>query len=392
MKRFEIGKHVPQKGGFSAFIPNSFPPATEIKLPIKLLSAHTEAVHLLGKLDGVFGLLPDKDWFLTMFVLKDAFSSCQIEGTNATIPDVIERQNIESRSGPLSDVDDILHYIDALEHGLKRGGESPFSLRFLRELHERLMEGEKTSQFPFMEEFRATQFSYFGEFRTTQNWIGGTGLDDARFIPPPVYEMHRALGDLKKFLQTDDEFPVLVKAGLLHAQFETIHPFIGGNGRMGRMLMSMFLCQEKLLESPVLYLSSYFKKHQKLYFERLNGYPNGKVSEWLAFFMDGIIATARSAIKTCNGVRELRDRDMQKISELGKTATQSTMNILENLYKMPVIGIADIVKWTGFSHKGGYNAINRLVEMKILKPMKTGGSAYAQKWIYSDYIALFSED
>jgi Fic family protein len=154
----------------------------------------------------------------------------------------------------------------------------------------------------------------------------------------------------------------------------------------------MFLWREKLLNMPVLYLSSYFKKHQKFYYDKLDEYHNGQVYEWLEFFIEGIKNTANSAIRTCIGITELRDRDMKKIYALGKTAAKSTMGILENLYKMPIIGIAEIVQWTGFSRNGGYKAIGRLVEMKILKPMVEGDSVYAQKWIYNDYISLFNDN
>jgi Fic family protein len=343
--------------------------------------AHTEAVHLLGKLDGVTEYLPDRDWFLLMFIRKDAACSSQIEGTSATMMDVIEKQNIEPRPDLPADVDDIIHYIDALNYGIKRAGEFPFSLRFIRELHEKLMTGA-----------RATHHSYPGDFRTSQNWIGGTRPDNAHFVPPPVPDMYRALDDLEKFIHKDDGFLPLIKAGLLHSQFETIHPFSDGNGRTGRMLITMFLWKEKLLEMPVLYLSSFFKKHQQLYYEKLDGYRKGDVFEWLEFFLDGIICTANSSIKTCTGIAELRVRDMQKIHALGKTSAKSTLGILINLYSMPIVGIADIVKLTGFTNQGGYKVIERLVEMKILKPMKSGENIYGQKWIYADYISLFNDE
>jgi Fic family protein len=154
----------------------------------------------------------------------------------------------------------------------------------------------------------------------------------------------------------------------------------------------MYLWREKLLNTPVLYLSSYFKKYQQLYYEKLEGYHEGKVSEWLDFFIDGIKNTANSAIKTCIGIAELRDRDMRKMYSLGKTAAKSTMGILEHLFRLPIIGIAEVVKWTGFSRNGGYKAINRLVDMQILEPMSKGDYVYAQKWVYSDYIALFNDN
>jgi Fic family protein len=378
MNSFEIGKYIHQPTGYKAFIPNPFPPAVELPLSGTIMQLHTEGMRLLGKLDGITTLLPDKDWFLMMFVQKDASSSSQIEGTNATIMDAIEKQNVEPRSDLPQDVDDIIHYITALNYGIDRVKDFPFSLRFICELHEKLMTGA-----------RKTQFSYPGQFRTSQNWIGGTRPDNAQFVPPPVHEMKQALDDLERFIYRDDNYLPLIKAALLHAQFETIHPFNDGNGRTGRMLITMFLWYKKILEMPILYLSSFLKNHQQLYYDRLDGYHKGMVFEWLAFFLEGIIATADSAIKTCASITQLRERDMRKIQKLGKTAAESTLKILQQLYKMPIIGIADIIKWTGFSSPGGYKAIQRLVDMEILKSLNYGGTNYRQKWVYNDYLELF---
>jgi Fic family protein len=381
MNSFEIGKYIHQPAGYKAFIPNPFPPATDLKLPGKLMPLHTEGVRLLGKLDGITALLPDKDCFLMMFVQKDASSSSQIEGTNATIMDAIEKQNVEPRSGLPDDVDDIIHYINALNYGIDRVKDFPFSLRFICELHGKLMTGA-----------RETQFSYPGQIRRSQNWIGGTRPDNAHFVPPPVHEMQQALDDFERFIHADDTYLPLIKAGLLHAQFETIHPFNDGNGRTGRMLITLFLWYNKFLEIPILYLSSFFKKHQQLYYERLDGYHRGLVFEWLEFFLEGVITTAESAIKTCASITELREKDMRKIQKLGKTSAESTLNIVQHLYKMPIVGIADIIKWTGFTNPGGYKAIQRLVGMEILKPLHHGGTKYGQKWVYDEYLKLFVEN
>lgn len=378
MNKIVIGQYVQQPQGFKAFIPNDFPPSGNLGLHSKLIAKHTEAIRLLGKLDGITTLLPDKDWFLTMFIRKDASSSSQIEGTNATMMDVIERENIEPSSSLPADVDDIIHYIEALNYGLDRAKDFPFTLRFIRELHERLMTDART-----------THPAFPGEFRARQNWISGTRPDNAKYVPPPVHEMKIALHQLENFIHTDDDFLPLVKAGLLHAQFETIHPFNDGNGRTGRMLITMFLWNEKLLEMPILYLSSYFKQHQQIYYDRLDGYHNGEVAEWLEFFLDGIIETATSAIETCGAIARLRERDMAKVQMLNRTASEATVKVLENLYKMPIAGIADIAKWTGYTERGGYNVIDRLVTMDILVPMKTGDSIYAQKWVYKEYLDLF---
>ena len=266
MNNIKIGSFVQQSAGFKAFIPDEFPPIVGLSLPNTIISKHTEAIRLLGKLDGITELLPDKDWFLVMFVKKDASSSSQIEGTNATMMDVIEKENVEPSSSLPEDVDDIIHYIDALNYGLIRAKDFPLSLRFIRELHSKLML-----------KARSTHNSYPGEFRTSQNWIGGTRPDNATYVPPPVEDMNRALNDLEKFMHADDDYLPLVKAGLLHAQFETIHPFNDGNGRTGRMLITMFLWYKKLLEMPILYLSAYFKQHRDVYYQKLNNYHNGDI-------------------------------------------------------------------------------------------------------------------
>lgn len=378
MNEILIGTNVQQPQGFKAFIPADFPPVDTVTLNPGLAAKHTEAIRLLGKLDGITTLLPDKDWFLTMFIRKDASSSSQIEGTNATMMDAIERENIEPSTNIPADVDDILHYIEALNYGLQRIKTFPFTLRFIRELHEHLMTDART-----------THPAYPGEFRTKQNWISGTRPDNAKYVPPPVTDMHRALGQLENFIHADDAFLPLVKAGFLHAQFETIHPFNDGNGRTGRMLITMFLWHNGLLEMPILYLSSYFKKHQEVYYQRLNGYHNGEVMEWLDFFLDGIIETAQSAIHTCAEITKLRERDIAKVMQLNRTASEATIKVLENLYKMPIAGIADVVKWTDYTERGGYNVIERLVKMNVLVPIKSGDAVYGQKWAYKDYLDLF---
>lgn len=376
-----IGNYRQQPQGFRAFIPNDFPPAEQIVFPRRVIAKHTEAVRLIGKLDGITQLLPDKDYFLEMFVRKDASSSSQIEGTKATMMDAIEAANVERSSDLPADVDDILHYIDALNYGIKRAEDFPFTLRFVRELHEKLMTGARTTHNP-----------YPGEFRRSQNWIGGTRPDNARFVPPPVHEMNIALDQFEKFIHIEDDYLPLIKAALLHAQFETIHPFADGNGRTGRMIVTMFLWHEHLLEMPVLYLSTYFKKFQDAYYERLNGYHSeeNRIVEWVDFFLDGMIEIAQSAILTCQKITELRERDMRKVQELGKASAPTTLLVLRNLYKLPTVGIADIVQWTGYTRPGAYRVIERLVTMGILSPTKDV-DAYGQKYTYRDYVNLFSD-
>lgn len=381
-KNPKIGVYKTQPEGFKAFVLESFPPKDTLVFSPAIQQKHAEAMRLLGKLDGITALLPDRDYFLEMFVRKDASSSSQIEGTQASISDAIEALNIERRNNLPQDVDDILHYIEALNYGLERAKDFPFSLRFIRELHEKLMTGARNTHNPFP-----------GEFRRTQNWIGGTRPDNARFVPPPIREMNQALNDLEKFIHADDEYLPLIKAGLLHAQFETIHPFLDGNGRTGRMLVTMFLWHRRLLEMPVLYLSTYFKEHQEVYYEKLNAYhsENGNVGEWVDFFLDGVIDIANSSIETCRKITELRERDMRKAQKLGKATAPKTLDMIRFLYKMPTVGIADVVNQTGYSRPSAYKLIDRLVDMNILYPADEN-DGYGKKYTYKDYVEVFAED
>jgi len=378
MKPVEIGTIRTQPGGFKAFIPNPFPPKGGFDFDPTILKKNNEATRLLGKLDGITKLLPDADFFLLMYLRKDAASSSQIEGTIATMVDAIEAEVKVSENIP-ADVDDILHYIKALNYGMKRATEDnfPMALRLVRELHKELMH-----------KARVTHFSDPGEFRKSQNWIGGTRLDNARFVPPPVADMHTSLGELEAFMHTVDATPTVIKTGLIHAQFETIHPFLDGNGRTGRMLITFYLWKEGFLEKPVLFLSSYFKKHQKLYYEKLEGYHNGKVSEWVDFFLDGVIEIANEAIDIVGKITVLREKDMTKIQALGKRASESAVMVLPRLYGQPIVNVSIIQKWTGFTRVGAQTVINRFINKRILSP-KDKDRKYGQSYVYKEYLAIF---
>jgi Fic family protein len=317
-----------------------------------------------------------------MFVKKDATYSSQIEGTQATLQDAIAAPVTEEHSKLSSDVDDIIHYINAVNYGTNELAKKlPLSWRYVREMHTRLMKGA-----------RATQHAYPGEFRKTQNWIGGKSPSDATFVPPAVPDMKNALDDLEKFIHAEDNFPSLIKAGLIHAQFETIHPFVDGNGRTGRMLITLFLHSAGLLELPVLYLSSYFKKNQKVYYQRLNEYHDeiANVDAWLQFFLEGITEMAISSIETCANITDLRDRDFAKVQQLGARSAAVTLEIIRRLFSQPIVGVAEIMKWTGYSRQGAYKIIERLIDLKILETF--GNTAYSQKYIYADYYSLFDEE
>ena len=295
----KLGNLVKQPEGYKAFIPEPFPPPELLQLDADLLTKAAQAERLIGKLDGIAHVLPDADFFISMYIIKDATSSAQIEGTRATMLDALEMSagvNVKD-----TDADDILYYIKALNYGTQRLKEFPFSLRFIRELHKELMTGARSSH-----------FADPGAFRKSQNWIGGPTLQSAAFVPPPVHEMNNALNDLEKFIHASGIMPV-VQAGLLHAQFETIHPFLDGNGRTGRLLITLFLYERAILEKPVLFLSSYFKKHQQMYYDKLNAYHHNKPVEWLHFFLEGVIATAEESIITSKKITALREADMRKM-------------------------------------------------------------------------------
>jgi Fic family protein len=376
-----IGRYIKQAGGYKAFTPFPFPPEELQTVSPSLYKTHEEAIRLIGKLDGITHLLPDKNFFLLMFVKKDATYSSQIEGTQATMQDAVVAPISENGFKLSPDVDDIVHYINAVNYGTELIKKLPLSWRYIRQMHAKLMKGA-----------RATQHAYPGEFRKTQNWIGGKSPSDATFVPPAPTDMNKALDNLEKFIHAKDNFPTLIKAGLLHAQFETIHPFVDGNGRSGRMLITLYLHHAGLLELPVLYLSSYFKKHQKLYYQKLNAYhdEDSDVEGWLKFFLEGIVETAGSSINTCGRITDLRDRDFEKVQKLGAQTASTALGIVRHLFGQPIVGVAEVVKWSNYSRQGAYNMIERLMELKILEPL--GDSRYGQKYIYADYYELFDDD
>jgi len=379
MKPLELGKFISQPQGFKAFTPNPFPPKGSFDFDPKILKKNDEATRLLGKLDGITKLLPDADFFLLMYLRKDAASSSQIEGTMATMIDAIEAEAKIIENVP-EDVDDILHYIKALNYGIKRmkGDNFPLALRFIKELHKELLD-----------KARSTHFSDPGEFRKSQNWIGGTRPDNARFVPPPVEDMNRAISDLENFINKEDTVPVAIKAGLIHAQFETIHPFLDGNGRTGRMLITFYLWKEGFLEKPVLFLSAYFKKHQKIYYEKLFAYHNGGVEDWIDFFLDGVIEIANEAINIVGKITYLRQNDMGKVHTLGKRASESAMIVIPKLYAQPIVNNAIIQKWTGFTRAGAQRVIDRFIDIGILIP-KDKNVTYGQSYVYKKYLDMFT--
>lgn len=370
-----IGKYIQQKAGYKAFIPEKFPPADLFLNDSKIVKLLANANLQLGKLDGLTKLLPDIDFFIFMYINKEAAYSSQVEGTRAKLTDALQAEVDRTPDLP-KDVDDILHYIQAMNEGLNRLDKLPLSLRLIKEVHATLLTKARSSMNP-----------YPGEFRKSQNWITGTNPQDARFVPPPPEYVMDAMGELEKFFYSHEDLPILIKAGLIHSQFETIHPFLDGNGRTGRLLITFYLCQQKILERPVLYLSEHFKKHRDVYFSMLDEYRKGNVVSWIDFFLKGIVRVAGEAIETSNKVIELREKDLQKVSELGR-ASKNAIVLLRNLYKIPIINVRKIEEVADLSREAANQLVDRFVKLGILIP-KDKGKRYGRLFIYKEYLNLF---
>ncbi len=375
----KIGTMVQQSWGFRAFIPERFP-ADDLCFSPELLQKANRATRLIGKLDGITEILPDIDFFLMMYIRKDASSSSQIEGTRATMADAIEATTAKSSHNLPADVDDILHYISALQYAIERLRDFPMSLRVIKEIHAELMQGARTSH-----------YASPGNFRNSQNWIGGTAPGNAEFVPPPVHEMHAALDDLEAFFHKNDTLDPIIKAWLIHAQFETIHPFLDGNGRTWRILITLFFYLEKILDKPVLFLSSYLYRHRHVYYDRLSSYHNNDIEKWLDFFIDGIIDTAEKAIETVKAIHALKEEDMRKIHSLWKSIAEISMTILMELYKNPIINVANIEEITWFTRQGSQNVIDRFIKLWILE-QRDRWEKYGRSYIYRKYYDIFSDE
>ena len=373
-----IGKLIRQPTGYTSFCPNPFPPAEGFRWGDEILNKINEASKLLTKLDTIATLLPDTDLFISMYIRKDATFSNQIEGTKATLIDSIEYDS-QTESRTSSDVDDIIHYIKAINYSINRLEKFPFSLRFIRELHKVLMENG-----------RASHFSDPGNFRKTQNWIGGTNLNNASFVPPTPGDLISGLNDLEKFIHTQDSINPIIKGGLIHAQFETLHPFLDGNGRTGRILITLYLLHSNSLRTPILYLSTYFKQYQQIYYDRLRDYHNSKIDKWIDFYLDGVIEVAQQAIKTVESVHTLHLSDLELINTLNKTSRESSYKVLIQLYKQPIVKVSTIQNYTGFTRTGAQKTIDKLVKLGILQ-IRNPEKNYNRSYIHKKYVDIFDD-
>ncbi|MCK4255712.1 Fic family protein, partial [candidate division WOR-3 bacterium] len=282
------GRHIQQLQGdlsYLAFMPNFLPPKPPIKIDKVMLDLLSKADRFIGRLDMITEVLPDPDFFIFMYVRKEATSSSQVEGTQATFADVLKVEaNIKDPAIP-DDVQEILNYIEAMNYGIKRLGSLPLSLRLIREIHQLLLRGVRGKH------------KNPGELRKSQNWVGGRTINTASYVPPPVSELPLLLDNLEKFFYDKSPMPILIKTAIIHSQFELIHPFLDGNGRVGRLLITFYLCQQEILQRPLLYLSDYFKRYRSEYYDKLSTiHKKDNFEDWIKFFLDGVIEISKEAV------------------------------------------------------------------------------------------------
>jgi Fic family protein len=361
-----------------AFVPAPLPPRPPINLA-PLVRKLDRANQALGRLDGLRTLLPDPQLFMYLYIRKEAVLSSQIEGTQSSLSDLLLYELDEAPGVPLDDVAEVSSYVAAMNHGLDRlRGGFPLSLRLIREVHEILLShGRGSDKTP-------------GEFRRSQNWIGGSRPGDARFVPPPQHLVMRCMGDLEKFLHDESTgLPLLVKAALAHVQFETIHPFLDGNGRVGRLLITLLLCAEGVLTEPLLYLSLFLKKNRDRYYDLLQrSRTEGAWGEWLEFFLDGVIETAGQAGETAQRALRMFDEDRQRLRVLGRTAG-SLLRVHESLRQHPATTATRVAAGTGLAFQTATAAIERLRVEGLLEEVT--GRRRDRVFVYRRYLDLLAE-
>lgn len=379
MKRI-TGRYIQQLEGYKAFIPEHLPLTPAIEFDDEMHGLLSKADRALGRLDGSIQTLPNPDLFVLMYVRKEASLSSEIEGTQATLRNVLEAEaglHIQRRP---DDTDEIINYINALNHGLKRLEELPLSLRLIREIHLTLMQGVRG------------QHATPGEFRTSQNWTGPEGrtLKSALFVPPAPSELSQLLSNFENYIHADDQIPTLVKIGILHAHFETLHPFLDGNGRVGRLLITFLLCANEVLIKPVLYLSNYLKKHRGRYYELLQmTRDKGEYEEWLKFFLLGVTEVANESTEVSRQIVQLRESHRQMIIDnLGK-GTANGLRLLEFLYQKPMVNVSIIAKQLELTNPTANKLTDKLAELNIVSEVT--GNRRNRIYIYEPYLSIFDE-
>ncbi|MHC4470613.1 MAG: Fic family protein [Planctomycetota bacterium] len=381
MKRRETGQYeVTAVGGeqVRAFVPDPLPPEPPLDLAA-VQGSLEKALLALGRLDGLSTLLPDTHLFLYAYVRKEAVLSSQIEGTQSSLSDLLLFELEEVPGVPMDDVVEVSNYVSALEHGLRRLRDGfPLSNRLIREIHGRLLaRGRGSDKTP-------------GEFRRSQNWIGGRRPGTAHFVPPPALAVPDCMSDLERFLHAQaPALPALVRAGLAHVQFETIHPFLDGNGRVGRLLITFLLCHDGVLREPLLYLSLYFKQHREDYYALLNGVrQDGDWEAWLTYFLDGVAQTAEGAVSTAEGLVSLFQQDKARVQQEGRVAG-TALRVHQVLKERPITSLKEVAERTGLSFPAASSGMQVLERLDVARELT--GKKRNRLYGYDRYLAILSE-
>lgn len=374
-KFVQIGNGISE---YKCFVPELLPPREpSIQYDDELIYLVSEANRYIGRLDEVTDTLISPEYFVYMYARKEATLSSQIEGTQATFSDLIKAEAGIHDEIP-DDVKEIENYVNAVNYGFDRIETLPLSLRFIREIHGILMQGVRgENKTP-------------GEFRSSQNWIGGYSISTATYVPPSIEDMNGLLDDFEKFIHTDDYIPELVKTALIHSQFEMIHPFLDGNGRVGRLLMAFYLASKDILHKPTLYLSKYFKKNRTAYYECLfDIHAKGDYETWIKFFMNGIIETSKEAINMARAISQLKENDIRKISTLGRSS-ENALLIYVGLFDKPTTTIEEIMDKLQVSNATAGRLAEKLIEINILENINN--KSRNKVFVYKEYMEIFSAD
>lgn len=375
-RSLRAGAYVRQPTGYRAFVPAPLPPDPPIRIDAELLRLLSLADQALGRLDGMAHTLPNPELFVAMYVRREAVLSSQIEGTQSTLDDVLTYELVGETDALPRDVREVVNYVRAMTQGLERLKTLPLSLRLIREVHaELLSSGRGATRLP-------------GEFRTSQNWIGPEGgtLATARFIPPPVHEMTQALANLEAFLHSVPRHPDLIDCALAHAQFETIHPFLDGNGRIGRLLVTFLLVTRGVLRLPLLYLSYYLRLHRAEYYDRLTAVrEDGDWEGWIKFFLDGVRVTADEAARTAGAIVRLRDEHQVVVAPLGPNA----LRLMDLLYRQPIVTATAVRAGLGVSFPTASKLMSQFAAHDLLEELT--GYRRNRVYRYTPYLSLLSE-
>ncbi|HPN32915.1 MAG TPA: Fic family protein [bacterium] len=379
-KNFRAGRYLQQSSGYRAFIPAPLPPDPPVDLTGPLRDSLSSADYTLGRLDGAILTLPNPNLFVFMYVRKEAVLSSQIEGAQSSLQNLLAAEAQLFDPDTPKDVHEVANYVRAMNDGLARLAELPISVRLIREIHAELMKGVRGG--------RLTP----GELRTSQNWIGSAGctLAEAVFVPPPPHEVPEALNNLERFLHDDTSLPTLAQIGLAHAQFETIHPFLDGNGRIGRLLVTFLLVEKGLLTKPVLYLSHYFKRRRTEYYDRLQAVrEEGDWEGWLEFFFKGVIEVSREATETAAAILRMREEYRAKIADHLGRAAGNGQKVMDRLFEQPIVTVAAVREWLGLTPAGANQIVARLENIGLLR--ESTGYARNRRFRFDPYLRLFEE-